>query len=60
MPPMICHQPYWYNRWYSTIMIVFKSVYHHTHIANVFVLLSFPNPAYSPDNVHLMEKSGLE
>jgi len=59
MPPMICRQPYWYDRWYGAIMIIFESVYHQPHVANVFVLPSFLNPAYGPDCVHLTEKSGL-
>ncbi len=59
MPPMIRRQPYWYDRWYGAIMIIFESVYHQPHVANVFVLPSYPNPAYGPDCVHLTEKSGL-
>jgi hypothetical protein len=60
MPPMLRRQPYWYDRWHGAIMIIFESIYHHPHVANVFVLPSFSNPAYGPDCVHLTEKSGLE
>jgi hypothetical protein len=59
MPPMIRKQPYWYDRWYGSIMLVFESVYRQPHVPNVFALPAFPDPAYDKDCVHLTETSGL-
>jgi hypothetical protein len=52
-------QPFWYNRWYGAVMIVFDSVFHPAHIINTFVLAAFNNPGLSTDGVHLTESSGL-
>ncbi len=59
MPPMIRKQPYWYDRWYGSIMLVFESVFRQPQISNVFLLPAFPGPIYDKDCVHLTESSGL-
>jgi hypothetical protein len=59
MPPMMRRQPYWYERWYGSIMLVFESAFRKPHVANLFILPSFANPVYGPDCVHLTEASGL-
>ncbi len=59
MPPMIRKQPYWYDRWYGSVMLEFESVFSQPQVSNVFVLPAFPNPAYDKDCIHLIESSGL-
>ncbi len=59
MPPMIRKQPYWYDRWYGSVMLEFESVFSQPQVSNVFVLPAFPNPAYDKDCIHLTESSGL-
>ncbi len=50
--------PFWFVRWYNSIMVVFNSVYHQANISNVFVIPSFPNPEFEADCVHLTEECG--
>ncbi len=57
---MIRRQPYWYSRWYSSILLIFESVFSRPLIANVFILPTYPNPVYTSDCVHLTEESGLK
>jgi hypothetical protein len=56
---MTRRQPYWYDRWFGSIMLTFESVFHDPHVSGVYVLPAFPNPVYDKDCVHLTETSGL-
>jgi hypothetical protein len=59
MPPMLRRQPYWYDRWFGSIMLVFESVFRQPPVPSVYTLPAFPNPVYDRDCVHLIEASGL-
>jgi len=50
--------PFWFVRWYNSIMVVFNNVYHQANISNVFIIPSFPNPEFEADCVHLTEECG--
>jgi len=51
-------QPYWYSRWYGSIMVMFDNAYRQPDIAGVYVLPSYPNPIFDLDGVHLTADSG--
>jgi hypothetical protein len=58
VPPMIRQIPFWYARWYNSLLLVFNDTFHQPHIAGVVVLPSFPDPVYDTDCVHFTEECG--
>jgi hypothetical protein len=50
--------PFWFVRWFNSIMLVFDNVFHQANISNVYIIPSFPNPEFQADCVHLTEESG--
>jgi hypothetical protein len=56
---MLCRVPFWFVRWYNSIMVTFNSVYHQASISNVYVLPSFLNHVFEADCVHLTEECGV-
>jgi len=58
LPPMQRRVPFWFVRWFNSIMLVFDNVFHQANIPNVYIIPSFPNPEFQADCVHLTEESG--
>jgi hypothetical protein len=50
--------PFWFVRWFNSIMLVFNNVYHQANISNVYIIPSFLNPDFEADCVHLTEECG--
>ena len=50
--------PYWYCRYYDTIMMAFEEVFRSTSVTSVYVLPSPPMLEYDPDCIHLTMESG--
>jgi hypothetical protein len=55
---MLRRVPFWFVRWYNSIMLTFNNVYHQSSIPNVFILPAYPNPEFESDCVHLTEDCG--
>jgi hypothetical protein len=58
VPPMLRQIPFWYARWYNSILLVFNESFHQPQISGVMILPSFPDPVYLPDCVHFTEECG--
>ncbi len=56
VPPMLRQIPFWYARWYNSIMMVFNSSFHQPQISGVVTLPSFLDPVYVPYCVHFTEE----
>jgi hypothetical protein len=58
VPPMIRQIPFWYFRWYNSIMLAFNDHFHLPDLSGVVVLPSFPDPLYDTDCVHFTADCG--
>jgi len=58
MLPMLRQVPYWYSRYYDTIMAVFEEVMRTTLVPFIYVLPSPPALSYNLDCVRLSEQFG--
>jgi len=57
-PPMLRRQPYWYSRWFGSIMLLFDTPSRQPDLPSIYVLPSFPNPEFELDGVHLTADIG--
>jgi hypothetical protein len=60
MPPMQRRVPYWYARYFDTIMTSFEDAIRTSALHSVYVIPSLPGLTYSRDCIHLSDKSGPE
>ena len=58
VPPMMRQIPFWYCRWYNSIMLAFNDHFHSPDLSGVMVLPSFPDPIYDADCVHFTGECG--
>jgi hypothetical protein len=58
VPPMMRQIPFWYCRWYNSILLAFNDHFHLPDLSGVVVLPSFPDPVYDTDCVHFTADCG--
>jgi hypothetical protein len=58
MPPMHRRVPYWYARFFDTVMTSFEDAIRSSMMQSVYIIPAMPGLTYSHDCVHLSDSSG--
>ncbi len=59
MPPMARSTPFWYKRYFPSVMFCFNDAFKSCE-EGITVMPSFKNPVFEKDFIHLTEESGPE